>query len=425
MLSLLAEKHWQSTPDEQLVYDHLLFRVQAELPEQVIDRFKSLFFVGFGTSDWEIQAALDRITALPDTQTSFKLFFNRCCYILINRWQSQPQFQDAVPEFFAVLETPLNPPLAGLGRSQSVKRLRSLVKDYLQSSHYNQLRRTAQFLLEDEQDVSQIQKNGARPLIGLIRRYPYLYSHCLLSDDSSFEQKQSIQRAQGKAQQQFEINLSQYLTYELRRQHTTQAMIQPVKNPTLLTESELKAAMKQFVGKVDHNGSYREMAHRFTVQTSQVKTCKGFKDDFYEYLTNTVDTRFGGGRFHNQLLSYLNSMTAASYSQPFNDFALVRTCNQVLNFLVVESPQRPQHFVFMDLLNNVGTTATVGLLLKIVLVCKKVKPYLEKRFAILFSHYETHSRSNVQWLVNCLEQLNVAWSTHFGSLDFSFANQMS
>ncbi|MBW4550806.1 MAG: hypothetical protein KME35_06820 [Aphanocapsa sp. GSE-SYN-MK-11-07L] len=422
MFSLLAEKHWQSTPDEQLVYDHLLLWVQAELPEQVIDRFKSLFFVAFGTSDWEVQAALDRIAALPDAQTSFKLFFNRCCYILINRWQSQPQFQDAVPEFFALLETPLNPPLAGLARSQSVKRLRSLVKSYLQSSHYNQLCRTAQFLLEDEQDVSQIKKHGSRPLIGLIRRYPYLYSHCLLSDDSSFEQKQAIQRAQGKAQKQFEVDLSQFLTYELRRQSAR--MIQPVKNPTLLTEGELKLAMKQFVGKVDRNGSYREMANRFTVQSSQIRTCQGFKDDFYEYLTNTVDTQFGGGRFHNQLHDYLNSIAAANSSQPFNDFALVRTCNQVLNFLVVESPQRPQHFVFMDLLNNVGTTATVGLLLKIVLVCKKVKPYLEKRFAILFSHYETQSRSNVQWLVNCLEQLNIAWSTHFGSLDFSFANQI-
>jgi hypothetical protein len=62
----------------------------------------------------------------------------------------------------------------------------------------------------------------------------------------------------------------------------------------------------------------------------------------------------------------------------------------------------------------------MGLLLKIVLICRKVKPYLERKFAILFNHYETSTTSTVSWLVGTLEQLNIAFSLNFGNMDLSF-----
>jgi hypothetical protein len=108
-----------------------------------------------------------------------------------------------------------------------------------------------------------------------------------------------------------------------------------------------------------------------------------------------------------------------------NDFLVVRTCSQLLNFLVVESPQRPQHYVFVDLISNLGPTLATGLLLKIILICRKVKPYLEKRFSILFNHYESSSRDAVQWLVQAMENLNVALSTNFSTIDLSFINQIA
>jgi hypothetical protein len=92
----------------------------------------------------------------------------------------------------------------------------------------------------------------------------------------------------------------------------------------------------------------------------------------------------------------------------------------MLGFLVVESMQKPQHFIFVNLLANMGPINTIGLLLKIVLVCYRVKPYLEKRFAILFNHYESSTREVVSWLVKALENLQVALSTNFGRVDLSF-----
>ena len=132
-----------------------------------------------------------------------------------------------------------------------------------------------------------------------------------------------------------------------------------------------------------------------------------------------IDPAFGKRRFNDNLYNHLLSVSPQNDSKKPDEFMIIRTCSQVLNYLVVESLQKPQHFVFVDLITNLGATYTIGLLLKIVMICNKVKPYLEKRFAILFNHYETSSKDGVPWLVKSLENLNVGLSIHFGGADVS------
>jgi hypothetical protein len=91
---------------------------------------------------------------------------------------------------------------------------------------------------------------------------------------------------------------------------------------------------------------------------------------------------------------------------------------------VVESRQYPDHDLFVDMITKVGLTETIGLLLKIVLIYPKVKPYLEKRFSILFDHYETTTCEGVPWLVKSFDHLHLALSIHFGSVDVSLLKQI-
>ena len=100
---------------------------------------------------------------------------------------------------------------------------------------------------------------------------------------------------------------------------------------------------------------------------------------------------------------------------------MVRTCSNLFNFLVVDPAGAHSHFVFIDLINNLGATLTTGLLLRILLLCRKVKPYLERRLSTLFSHYELAKQDSVGWLVKMLETLNLALSLTFGHLDISHA----
>jgi hypothetical protein len=193
----------------------------------------------------------------------------------------------------------------------------------------------------------------------------------------------------------------------------------------LLSDRELNLALKQFVGKSQNTNTYRDLAQRFLTSSSSTQSFQAFKDDLYEYMITAIDPEYGRRQFNKQLQIHLQNILPESNTQKVNDFLMVRTCSQLLNFLVVESLQQPQHFVFIDLIANLGPTFTTGLLLKIVLICRKVKPYLEKRFSILFNHYESFSRDAVLWFVQMMENLHIALSTNFSTVDLSFINQVA
>lgn len=418
----------QIDQEEQKLYDHLLYLVQSEFPSQLIERFRALFIEGVGYPDPEIAAALDRITASRAAEQEFRFVLNRCCHILINRWQTRPQLQAAIPDLIAMFETEPSRSVTEYTRSRSVRRLRSLVKTFCDSEQYLALQRLGRVMSQ----AYEANGGGSVPLGSLIRHYPYLYEHCLLVEGSTYEHQQAIRALQAKAQRQYEIDLSQYVTYQVRRTQiaradspqTTSRILQPIKNPTLLSDRELCVALKQFAGKSQGPDTYRDLAQRFLTHTHHSPSFQSFKDDLYEYITASVDPEYGRRQFNNQLFAQLQKAFPENNHQKLNDFLMVRTCSQLLNFIVVESSQKPQHYLFIDLISNLGPTITTGLLLKIVLICRKVKPYLEKRFSILFNHYESFSRETVQWLVQAMENLNIALSTNFSTIDLSFINQV-
>ena len=411
--------------EEQQLYDHLLYCVQVESPTQLIERFQALFLDGARYVDPQIWLALEKVAMDKRADQDFKFVLNRCCHILINRWQLQPHQQGAIPQLVGLFE---NPPDPRKVQSRGARRLRQLVQNFSETEQYLTLRRLSQVVSE----TAQANGNGSKVVGALIQRYPYLYEHCLLSEDSSYEHQQTVRQLQARVQRRFELDLSQYVTYQVRRaqairtqsKEALERIIQPVKNPTLLSDRELGAALKQFVGKVQGNCTYRDVASSFLTHSSQTSSYKAFKEDLYEYLTASIDPAYGKRQFNDRLYTHLKNTLPHSDSQKPTEFLVVRTCSQLLNFLVVESPQRPHHFIFVDLMTNLGAILTTGLLLKIVLLCRKVKPYLEKRFAILFNHYESSTRDGVPWLVQSLENLNVALSVHFGSVDLSCLNQI-
>jgi hypothetical protein len=410
--------------EEQQIYDHLLHWIELETPNQMIERFQMLFIDGVNYSDVSVANALHKVISSRLAEEEFRYVLNRCCHILINRWQARPQSQLAIPQLIQLFETATAVAAGSPARSRTTQHLRELIQLFRQTEQYLTLQRLSQVLSQ----VAEATENaGSRPLGTLIRRYPYLYEHCLLSEDSTKEQQQTVRGIQARVQRQFEIDLSQYITYQVRRSQissrivstSSQRILQPVSNPTLLNDQELSFAVRHYVGKVEGSSSYRDLACSFLAQSGQAQSYQSFKDDLYQYMTSSIDVEYGKRKFYNQLHAHLKNTLVESDDHALSDFLLVRTCSQLLNFLLVESSQQPQHFVLIDLITNLGPILTTGLLLKIVLLCRKVKPYLERRLSILFSHYESYSRDAVQWLVMALENLNVALSAHFGSLDLS------
>ncbi len=421
------ELHQVST-NEQKLYDHLLECVRTESPEQVLERFSSLFIKARGYNNQEVLNALASVVNSKDAESRFQFVLNRCCHILINRWQMQPQTQVYIPELIGLFDY-LPPGLNIRYGGNFYARLQQLVKVFLQGDYYKQLQRLAEIVGRDKRT----NPGKKEELVGnLINRYPYLYDHCLLSVDSSKEQQETVYKVKAQLEKKFEVNLSKYVTYQIRVAQASRNeelakklnIIQPVSNPTLLSDKDLGRSLKHYVGTVENGYTYQELSKSFITHTSDLRNYQSFKDELYEYIIMSIDSRYGKNHFNQRLYHKLQQIYPQYNHTKPDDFLKMRTYSQLFNYLVVESPNNPQHLVFMDLIGNMGTTKTIGMFLKLVLACSKVKPYLEKRFSILFNHYESFTKDGAVWLVRSLEKLNVAFCTNFGNLDLSFLRRI-
>ncbi len=417
-----------TTVDEQRIYSHLLACVTVESPDAMIDRFQALFLDGFGYPDRDVVAALDRLLACHEIEEYFRFILNRCCHILINRWQTNTQLQPAIPILIELLESAPAGRVPELSRSRSIRRLRQVTQGFLETEQYLALKRLARIIEARQTALPRHRQAEAVPLGSLINRYPYLYEHCLVTEDSDLQHQRYVRSMQLEAQHKFEVDLSHYVTYRVRRgrlnrqgQPAFADRLRVVPNPTLLDDKELVSSLKQFARRRDHGQSYRDGAQRFLLTHSQGASFREFKEDLFDYIMADVDAGYSQRQFKAMLQDHLLSTFADSDSKPMDDFLKVRTCSNLFNFLVVDPSAGRQHYMFLDLINNLGPVHTTGLLLRILLICHKVRPFLERRFSLLFNHYETASSETVAWLVNMFENINIALSLNFGSVDLSHA----
>ncbi|MEA5450924.1 hypothetical protein VB780_20260 [Leptolyngbya sp. CCNP1308] len=417
-----------TSADEQRLYSHLLNCVGVESPDAMIDRFQALFLDGFGYPDRDVVAALDRLLASHEIEEYFRFILNRCCHILINRWQTNTQSQPAIPILIELLESVPTGRVPELSRSRSIRRLRQVTQDFHDTEQYLALKRLGRIIEARHSALPRHRQAEAVPLGSLINRYPYLYEHCLVTEDSDLQHQQYVRHMQVEAQHKFEVDLSHYVTYRVRRgrlhsqgQTNFADRLRVVHNPTLLNDKELVSSLKQFARRRDHGQSYRDGAQRFLLTHNHGASFRQFKEDLFDYIIADVDAGYSQRQFKAMLEGHLLSTFTDSDSKPMDDFLKVRTCSNLFNFLVVDPSAGRQHYVFLDLINNLGPVHTTGLLLRILLICQKVRPFLERRFSLLFNHYETASSETVAWLVNMFENINIALSLNFGSVDLSHA----
>jgi hypothetical protein len=405
--------------DKQILFDHLLERVQQEPPQQILDRFRRLFIKGFGYPEPYIEAALRRIILSHPTEEQFKYILNRCCYVAVNHWQMR-SCKSAIASLIDLLKSlpPENAREATL--PDAIKRLRELVTLFSQSEEYLALQR---LFVESEKAAHPDSQALSLPLKNYICRYPYLYSHYLLQAGSSHEHQQTIQRLQAERQWQFALALKHYVTGLIESVQVTPRTASnrgerhrpTLANPTLLSDEELFSALEQF-RKVQGSSTYEGLVQHPTRQ--EPLSYRDFKLNLYEYLINTIGSGYGKHSFNQRLFDFLRGTFPDRDGQPFNEILLRETCRQLLGFLV-ESPQNPNYVYFIDLISNLGSIRTTVLLLRVVLLSGNVKQDLEERFFLWFHHYEAHTVEQTRWLVNSLENLNVAFAINFSTINFS------
>ena len=256
---------------EQIIYEHFLHVVKTETPARVIERFKSLFIEGVSYSDTRIWNTIETLAFEKTAEQNFPLVINRCCYILVNYWQMQPNGRVAVADLVALLDQ-LND--VRMTYSRTVRRLRQLLQVYLHGDDYPKLKRLNAVLNGTTSDKKTILD---RPLGTLISRYPYLYDHSLVSEERTSENVETIKRVQINLRQQQETNLSHYLAYQVRRSRIKAQLgreaannLPLVDNPTLLSTKELGMAFGQFSGKAEGDASYQDLSRSFVARLQKI-----------------------------------------------------------------------------------------------------------------------------------------------------------
>ena len=416
---------FQSTHEEaNRIYEHLRESLRQDSPERVIQRFRYLFLKGTGYDVHSVKSALDTIINTHYVEREFPFFLNRCCHIIINHWLKSPELRPQIHLLLSQLDIVLPP---GTANSKSARKLRKLIEDFQYTEQYIKLKRLGNLINQNYNN----EENSCLSVGNLIQRYPFLYQHCLLSEDSSYEFKKTIKKIQKGIQKSYELDISQYITYRVRlaeivrkykasnKSKVPKKLIKPVDNPTLLSDRKLSYALKKYLGKAESGYTYLELAHNFTSHINDTKYYQQFKNELYEYLVSGISDQYGRQKFNPKLYRYLQNILPDFHTQAVDEFTIMRTCSSLLKFLVVDSLKNPNYKLFVELTTNLGETKVIGLLLKLLLICHKVRPYLEQRFAILFSHYETYDRSEVPWLIDSLENLQLALSIHFGKADLS------
>ena len=401
---------WNSTslPDyREVVYQHLLACAQVDhLPSQLVERFLALFLTPEAYPRPEVARALQQFSQLNTSQERFNRFLNRCCFIVINHWPKPEQRRAAIAELARGLQA--------LGRPWSgATPLQTCLRAFLQSPEYEGLCRR----LHTEAEA----QPQPRPLQRLIVRYPYLYPYQIRDPDPQ-KAEQRRQQASRQKQQEVAQQLFSYADYLLQKVQGHSCGLVPSRNPTLLTDQQLYEAMHTFAGRVEGDRTYRELAASFLSHTRTLTRYGDFKDELYEYLLSTLHVRqYGKHKFNDHLYKYLSNTFPENDGRQLSDQLLLETCSRLLNFLVVESVQNPEHYTLIDLLTNLGPIPTISLLLKIVLLSRRVQPKLERRFSILFNHYGQEDIEKIRWFVDSLENLNVALGVNSSQdLDFSW-----
>lgn len=426
-----------------------LGEVRHQPAPQTLEQFNGLLTGSGDRADPKLAELWPRIVQNPLFLDNCTHFFNRCCYILINHWAVQPNVRGASAQLVQQLgqvaqaedwaQLSWSPALERFFRSSQFDILEQLIKADQPQSGLDQASGQA------SGQASEQARN--QPLSQLIHRYPCLYPAYFTRYNSAEEGRRSVLALKEKQETAFDLKLLRAARHLGQSGAAGFGADAGSLNPTLLPDQTFASAIYEFSGAPLASHSYRTSARQARACIERSPSNRAMKGAIQSYLVdglqaygqvkgdsfNSTTHRFGSWIDHQ-----LGGLHVELENQPPTDRSLVQTCGGLLNS-VLAHPSDPNglrnHAQFLNLVTNLGATFTIGLILKLLMICRVPKANLlairtavADRFVRLFIHYESNPAvekvSNVAWLVDCLDNYMVASTINFGSNPASMWNQM-
>ena len=374
---------------ERILYNHLQTLVRTQSPTVVLDCYRCLFIDALGYRDGQVWKALENIVSLR-SRVDFRHILNRSWYIAINPWLEDRDHRDSIPALIDLLASEA----CGLPESLTTVKLR----------------RAREYFVEKTQDHGKlkllaftINQHPGKVLRTFIHRYPFLYEQALNYEDTiGSDYSEKIARLRRQAEQDYQQKLRSYIAD------------QSDENPTRLLPEQVRQAQQEFTDKVDGKSSYQEQATRLRDRARRAACCREFKEtQLYHYLSMPMGLHLKN--FNEALKEFLRNLLPQYNSIRPDKVAIAAMCKKLLDWLIADKAEHPNHYTFDNLLANLGVARVVGIVLKIVLFCREVKSYAEECLNRLFRHYGSFPEEQTQWLVEVLEHWNIACATHFST----------
>ena len=405
---------------EKIIYQYLRDYIENNSPQEIIAEFRRVFFE-FSIQNSSLRSHIENIIFSKEDQVRFSYVLNYCYHIVINHWAQRSEFYQSIVELVDIIDS-VNFTVQYYDRRRN--KILELARNFRQTDYYLKLKRIANVIA----CKSLLNFDSQKTIGNYLTHYPYLYQSLLLGKEYIPEEKNLIINLQNLRQEYFEFQLAQHIIYCSRLKQVAQArqishgagkFLRRVKNPSLLSEQDLKYSLKKHLEKPNGKETIYQISQGFIAKNKLGISYKKFKNNLSAYLLLGVKSRNKDYQFERIISNIIKKSYYQSDSQPLTDTLIFQTCRRLLRFLVVDTTQRNNHRQLIDLVINLGTATTVSLLIRIVLICPKIKPELEERLAILFINCESQKAEDVTWLIKLLENFLIGFSLHFGKIDLS------
>lgn len=379
---------------QKAIYQFLLDLVQQKSAEEVLREFKALFFeYSAHPGNAEVMKALADII-ITSRERDFLYMLKRCCYILINNWETQRNY----PAIFKLIEVFSEINNRTRTASQIVNRLKNWLKNFVNSKDYQDLL----LFLERHEHKSSKQ---TEPQKHWSQRYTsYLLVPQYSDAQNPIEQREAAQTLSRKLHQKFKFDLAMYAT----RSQLSIYQTRKLENPTALGDDVLRIIKKILM----KNGyfSYTHLAQIFLKQTQELDYFD-FKQALQNYILFANRSQNNQLGFQTKLSQEIETLYPERNEEKLDDFLFLRTCNRIFDCLTTQNGKEPSE-VFLYFIIQGSPLTLVILLLKILLICPHSRTHLERRIAELIESYMMLPEEQCQWAIEFFEIFKIAFAIY-------------
>ncbi|EHC18648.1 hypothetical protein [Fischerella thermalis] len=379
---------------QEKIYSFFVKIVNKYDPEDVLIEFKSVFLDCLVLK--KLDLTLGIYDVFIDNEHHFRNTLKRCCYILVNNWESNRKHKYTQ----ALIELIDNYKSTAIDyKYKKIMIFQTWLDNFIQSQDFQELKLFAY-------------KNENKADGHWVNRYTsYLLAAQVVDKKNPKEQKEAAKKASKQLKDKFKFELAMYVA----RSQSNASSQTRYRNPSALGDDILRLIKAIVVRKGVF--SYDNIANIFLKQT-QNQTFKDFKESLVKYLIFSVQQPKFVETLQQQLSEKLLIWKPECNDVIINKYLLLRTCNRMIDFLTTDNSVKPSS-LFVLLLSQGHPLTLVIVLLKIILICKHSRSHLESRIAHLIRYYDRYSEAECQWFINFIEIFNITFAIYAENVEYN------